>query len=102
MIKWTTLGYLTERASALFIIMAVVTCREKKVDLSSKDSESFPGTLRTTLAEVGSFWLDYKAEGVHPDEGLFAVVHFPLAVTTRRLYFSWVGSLDDPAFPCGC
>lgn len=87
MMEWTPLGYLTERASALFIIMAVVTCRGKKIDLSSKDSESFLGTLRTTLAEVESFWLDYKAEGAHPDECLCASVHFPLAVITRRLYF---------------
>lgn len=96
-----TLGYITKRASALVIIMAIVIWR-KKEDLSAKDSESFLRTLGTTLAEVDGFWLVYKADGVHPDERLFAIVRFPLAVTVRRLYFYVVSSPDGSVFPRGC
>lgn len=74
---WTTLGYITERASALFIITAIVIWREKKkTDLAAKDSASFLGTLGTTLAEVEGFWFVYKADGVYPDERLFVIVRF--------------------------
>lgn len=98
---WTTLGYITETASALFVIMAIEIWRGKK-DLAAKDSASFLGTLGTTLAEVGGFWFVYKADGVYPDEYLLAIVHFPLVATTRRVYFYLVSHPDGPGFPGRC
>lgn len=82
--------------------MAIVLGGGKIEDLSAKDSESFLGTLGTTLAEVEGFWIVYKADGVHPDERLFKIVRFPLAVTIRRHYLYLVSSPDGSVFPCGC
>ena len=101
MMVWTTLGYITERAAALFIIMAIVIWRGKK-DLAAKDRASFLGTLGTTLAEVEGFWFVYKADGVYPDEYLLVIVHFPLVATTRRVYFYLVSRPDGPVFPGIC
>lgn len=67
--------------------------------MAAKDSSSFLGNLGTTLAEVEGFWFVYKADGVYPEECLFVIVRFPLAVTPRRLYFDLVSSPDGLYFP---
>lgn len=48
MMEWTTLGYLTERVSALFIIMAVVTCRGKSRFVFKRQRE-FPGNSQDSF-----------------------------------------------------
>lgn len=86
---WTTLGYITERASALFIITAIVIWREKKKNrFGCKRQCEFPGNSRDYFGRSWRFLVCLQSR--------WSVSRWTLICD--RPFFFWLRLLEDFIF----